>query len=68
MPNASQYCGDINKQTCLCYMIKKAAVFGGPANLHDTCGNYGNLVVPDTGIYLERTPDTFKGRGITTGL
>lgn len=41
-------------------MVKKLAVLGCPANLHDARGDDCDLIVPNPRIHTERAADALK--------
>ncbi len=49
-------------------MVEELAVFGGPANLHDTVGDDEHLIVPDTTVRVVRTAHTLKRKCVTSRL
>ncbi len=50
------------------YMVEKLAILSGPANLHNSCRDDGDLVVPDAGVRLKRAADALERRGVATSL
>ncbi len=49
-------------------MVEKLAILSGPAYLHNSCRDDGDLVVPDAGVRLERAADALERGGVATSL